>query len=68
MMVAFCVRPSWATGEKGVVFNKDGARVYVESMVARETQVLSFEGRRLTTLGRRIRVDGGPLALHAADL
>jgi DNA-binding beta-propeller fold protein YncE len=55
---------SWG---QGVVFNNDGTRVYVQNMVEREIQVLSFDGQRLTTLPERMRVDGGPSALRTAD-
>jgi DNA-binding beta-propeller fold protein YncE len=55
---------SWG---QGVVFNNDGTRVYVQNMVEREIQVLSFDGQRLTTLPERIRVDGGPSAFRTAD-
>jgi DNA-binding beta-propeller fold protein YncE len=55
---------SWG---QGVVFNTEGTRVYVQNMVEREIQVLSFDGQRLTTLPERIRVDGGPSGFRTAD-
>ncbi len=56
---------TWA---QGVAFNADGTRVFVQNMVEREIQVMSFDGQRLTTLPERIRIEGGgPTAIRTAD-
>ncbi|WP_424812768.1 lactonase family protein [Roseococcus sp. YIM B11640] len=51
---------TWA---QGVAFSSDGSRVFVQNMVEREIQVLSFDGQRLATIDR-LRVDGGPTAIR----
>ncbi|MDB5412441.1 MAG: YncE family protein [Rubritepida sp.] len=55
---------TWA---QGVAFNNDGSLIYVQNMAEREIQVLSFDGRTLTTLPDRLRIDGGPTAIRTAD-
>jgi len=55
---------SWG---QGVVFNRDGSRVFVQNMVEREIQGFSFDGQRLTALPGRVAVDGGPSAFRTAE-
>ena len=55
---------SWG---QGVVFNRDGTRVFVQNMVEQEIQGFGFDGQRLTALPDRIRVDGGPSAFRTAE-
>ncbi len=51
---------------QGVVWSKDGKTLLVQSMIEKELEVLSFDGKELKKTGA-IKVNGGPAGIRTAQ-
>ncbi|MBI2295902.1 MAG: YncE family protein [Betaproteobacteria bacterium] len=51
---------------QGAVWSKDGKTLLVQSMIEKELEVLSFDGKTLTKTGA-IKVNGGPAGIRTAE-
>jgi Lactonase, 7-bladed beta-propeller len=51
---------------QGVVWSRDGKTLLAQSMIEKELEVLSFDGKGLTKIGA-IKVNGGPEGLRTAQ-
>lgn len=52
---------------QGVVFTPDGQYVLVQNMVGKDIMVLKIAGDKLEDTGQRLKVKGGPAAIHTAE-
>ena len=52
---------------QGVTWAPDGKTLLVGNMVEREYWVLQWDGTTLKDTGQRVKVNGGPAAVRAAE-